>query len=218
VSKYNRLQKFKYGFDRVTDLTGQVSGKLTVLRRVERPEGSTDTSAHWLCKCTCGRERIVSRKKMRSGANIGCGCGRNAPIHGKAGSAEYKCWVDMLQRCLNHKNSSYANYGGRGIKVAESWFKFEDFYADMGDLPGPGYTIERVDVNGNYEPGNCIWLPKALQAHNKRNTVLTVDLVRNLRRAKKNGEKVRSWARRHGISETACYQASLKQSWAKIDV
>jgi hypothetical protein len=155
---------------------------------------------------------------MRSGANIGCGCGRNAPIHGKAGSAEYKCWVDMLQRCLNHKNSSYANYGGRGIKVAESWFKFEDFYADMGDLPGPGYTIERVDVNGNYEPGNCIWLPKALQAHNKRNTVLTVDLVRNLRRAKKNGEKVRSWARRHGISETACYQASLKQSWAKIDV
>lgn len=91
--------------------------------------------------------------------------------HGMHRSRTYSSWGSMKGRCFNQSDAKYKNYGGRGITVCERWMNFENFLADMGAAPAD-HTIERRDVNGNYEPGNCIWLPKAIQAQNKTTSVL----------------------------------------------
>ena len=86
----------------------------------------------------------------------------------------YGSWSAMRQRCLNPKHPSYKNYGGRGISICKRWMSFEAFYADLGDKLKT-YSLERVNVNGNYEPNNCKWIPMAQQAKNKRKTVFGKD-------------------------------------------
>lgn len=81
---------------------------------------------------------------------------------------EYKCWWNMLDRCSNPKNPVFRHYGGRGISVAVRWREFENFFADMGPRPGPGYSIERIDNDGNYTPSNCKWATKKEQVQNSR--------------------------------------------------
>ncbi len=110
-------------------------------------------------------------------------------IHGSR-SPEYRTWSGMLQRCKNKKYTKYHLYGGRGITVCERWHKFDNFLVDMGPRP-EGLTLDRIDNNGNYEPGNCRWATKKQQARNMRpNIVLTV-----------NGETklLVEWAEQKGI-------------------
>jgi len=82
-------------------------------------------------------------------------------------SKEYECWTSMIQRCTNPNKRGYKDYGGRGITVCEQWRSFEQFFADMGSCPR-GYSIERIDNDGNYEPPNCKWIPKNEQQKNRR--------------------------------------------------
>lgn len=92
-------------------------------------------------------------------------------------SPEYRVWMSMIQRCTNTKNRAYRHYGGRGISVAERWRNFENFLADMGPRPD-GFTIERLDVNVGYQPGNCTWVPSSAQSKNRRDSVsYTIDGV-----------------------------------------
>lgn len=94
--------------------------------------------------------------------------------HGMHKSREYQVWADMKTRCRNPRCRIYKHYGGRGISVCERWQKFENFYADMGPRPGPEYSLDRIDNDGNYEPGNCQWAVKSQQNSNKRtNTYVT---------------------------------------------
>jgi hypothetical protein len=88
-----------------------------------------------------------------------------------ARTSVYKIWGAMLRRCRTAKDTRYSQYGGRGIKVCERWQKFENFISDMGAFPGKGYSIERIDVNGDYEPSNCKWWPMARQGENTRKTI-----------------------------------------------
>lgn len=82
---------------------------------------------------------------------------------------EYYTWQSVKQRCTNCNATSYENYGGRGIKVCDRWFNsFANFLEDMGDAPTKNHSIERVNVNGDYEPNNCIWIPLAEQKFNRR--------------------------------------------------
>jgi len=89
------------------------------------------------------------------------------PSHGMFGTATYRAWNDMKKRCLNKTNKSYKYYGGRGITICERWLTFENFLADMGVRPA-GLSLDRIDNNGNYEPGNCRWTTHQQQMVNRR--------------------------------------------------
>lgn len=152
------------------DLTGQTYNFLTVLREVETRKGLR----FWECRCDCGTITVVQQGAIRSGNTKGCGCRVNAPKHGMSKTPTFSSWVNMKSRCLYEKAPNYAEYGGRGITVCDRWLEsFENFLADMGVAP-PKHSIERLDVNGNYDPSNCKWATKSEQNNNKRtNHVLT---------------------------------------------
>lgn len=160
------------------DMTGLRFGRLMVTG----PGGMRRNAAHWVCRCDCGVEKVVSGTHLRTGATKSCGCFRKErtaetrTTHGfaKAGRAcshIYGVWGKMVRRCTATGSKDFKHYGGRGITVCERWLVFENFLADMG-VPTEGMTLERKDVNGNYQPGNCCWATRAEQSNNTRRNVI----------------------------------------------
>ncbi len=147
------------------DLVGQRFGLLVVQYReqFDKPHPEHARSL-WHCACDCGRLALVTRAQFRDGKDD---CGK----HGVSvrHRREYTAWRNMLHRCTNPKNLKFRIYGARGIRVYEQWKSFRQFLSDMGPCP-PGYSIERADNDGIYEPNNCSWEPSSVQAHNTRRT------------------------------------------------
>jgi hypothetical protein len=104
--------------------------------------------------------------------------------HGKSDTRTYKSWEHMKGRCLNPRDKSYKDYGGRGILVCDDWLKFENFWRDMGERPS-GTTLERHNVNGNYEPSNCCWGTLSQQALNRRPRPRMADLTAEIEQLRK---------------------------------
>lgn len=155
------------------DLTGKSFGRLTVLYRTANHKKQTV----WRCKCDCGKTIDVQGGHLRAGKIISCGCyqrencKRKATRHGKWGTKLYYVWLAMRQRCNNSKSKDYPHYGARGISVTPKWDAFSAFeeWARSNGY-APGLTIERVNVNGNYCPENCTWIPRAEQMKNTTRT------------------------------------------------
>ena len=161
------------------DLTGQQFGRLTVLKRVEdhiTPNGSKKVV--YLCQCSCGAQKAVRSNSLLTGRTVSCGCYNvensrsRFTTHGLRKSKAYSTWCGIKTRCLNPNGTAYKNYGGRGIKICEEWAdSFITFYEYASKLPHAfedGYSIDRIDNSGNYEPGNIRFATPHEQSMNTR--------------------------------------------------
>lgn len=158
------------------ELTGKIFGKLTVLQFA----GMSDAyQSRWIVRCECGTEKIVIGHNLVRGYTRSCGCrqGGRSGLHGAVKQTHgqsnksplYTAWVNIRQRCYNPSNPDYRIYGGRGISVYAEWRdSYEAFQRDMGPTWQRGLTIDRINTNGNYEPGNCRWVPMSEQWKTRR--------------------------------------------------
>lgn len=192
------------------EMVGRKFARLTVIKEAGRNKHRRIT---WLCECECGREVVVLGSHLRNGNTKSCGCyhpDHKREPHGKCRTDEYIVWRGMKERCNNKNNSHYKDYGGRGIQVCDRWINsFSNFLSDMGKRPSSKHTLDRVDVNGNYEPSNCRWSTVEEQSSNKRNSVKIIHDGKEMtvpQIAKLTGISTgRLYRKAKKLQESACY-------------
>jgi hypothetical protein len=160
------------------DITGLRFGRLTVVGFDHlRGKGKR---AIWLCKCDCGKDRLVQGNHLRGGLSKSCGClakettskikrKHGHTVSGGNKTPEYKAWIAIKTRCYKVDGVDYKNYGARGIIVCDRWLNsFENFIEDMGLKPSEKHSVDRINNDGNYEPANCKWSTHSEQMKNRR--------------------------------------------------
>ena len=192
------------------DLKGQTFHRLTVVGFAgymkESPNSHpSKTAAYWFAECTCNKSILVLGSSLLAGQTSSCGCfkressaeycRRTKRKHGQVATKLYYVWTGLRTRCNNPRNTNFKYYGGRGITYAKEWESFENF-CDWALASGykDGLSIERIDVDGNYCPENCTWIPHSDQQKNKTNAVLIT----------KEGEthSVAEWSRITGLTDS----------------
>jgi hypothetical protein len=192
------------------DYIGKKYNRWTVLKY----EGTNHLKkSQFLCRCDCGKEKVVTLGNLKTGQSKSCGCLNDenrkgntwSKKHGMSFSREYRSWESMLARCECITNKEYPDWGGRGIKVCERWHDFNNFYADMGARP-KGTTLDRIDNNGDYEASNCRWATAKTQSNNRRsNTLITY---------KGRTQTLQQWADETGICSGTISQRIRKRGWS----
>ncbi len=195
---------------------GQRYTRLVVL--LEDIGRSASGLRRWLCQCDCGATHSVVGADLARGHTKSCGClgreynepgARGNPTHGLARdtacASEYKIWKGMRQRCSNPNTAEYRHYGERGIAICARWQDFENFLADMGPRPSPQHSIDRIDVDGDYEPGNCRW---ATPVEQNRNTRSNVNITYGGRT-----QTLAAWAEEIGVEYMTMYSRLRRANW-----
>jgi len=179
------------------NLEGRNFGRLHALSESD-PYQSPGGQVHrqWACTCECGTHINVRQSALIYGKTVSCGCWsrERGVTHGMSKTPVYSTWKSMMSRCYKERDIGWENYGGRGVRVCDVWHEFDRFVADMGQ-PGTGDSIDRVDVDGDYEIGNCRWADWETQANNRRTNVRV-----------SFGDKemtIAQWARKIGASPEA---------------
>lgn len=197
------------GCAQIKDLTGMRFGKLVAEKIVGK---SKSGSRKWLCKCDCGNETVVDQYHLSSGHTKSCGCINKELkyIHGLSRSRIYKIYKGMKTRCYHKECPEYSNYGGRGIKICDEWLDEEKGFLNFYNWSNKnGYseqlTIDRIDVNGNYEPSNCRWVNRKVQMNNTRRN----DFIEY------NGEvhTLSEWAELYGIGNKTLFTRIHRLGW-----
>ena len=184
----------------IRDLTGQRFNKLVV----EKYNRKTRTCHMWDCLCDCGKRKTIAHSSLIYGKTLSCGCVLSAVLekrntrHGLSGTHEYGIWKGIKTRCRNTHTKAFKDYGGRGITMCDEWSNsFDAFIESVGRCPDGFVSIDRIDNNRGYEPGNCRWsTPKEQCRNTRRNVILTV-----------NGESkcIAEWAEITGLPYSRIY-------------
>lgn len=195
-------------------VAGQKYGEVTALRELPRD----CPHVKWLCRCSCGKEVVKRAAQMRT-RYVSCGCwnkvwgreiGKKRTTHahtlGHTATPEYDAWLGMKYRCTNHSYEGWHNYGGRGIKVFEGWLNdFQAFYDHIGPRPSNKHSIDRINNDGNYEPGNVRWATLAEQQRNLRKNVwITI---------KGETKCLSDWAKQYGLQPIRITRRIKELGW-----
>ncbi|HXJ43182.1 MAG TPA: hypothetical protein VNH18_28135 [Bryobacteraceae bacterium] len=190
-----------------SDLSGQKFHRYTVIKRVRHSE----RKVFYLCRCDCGTERIVQKGNLVNGNSRSCGCLKREEsiarftTHHATGTPEHMAWLRMRQRCINPKTPDYPNYGGRGITCDPAFDDFAVFLKEIGLRPSPIHSLNRINNERGYEPGNVEWSTKIEQMNNtRRNIKFTY-----------GGETLplSTWARRMGLKRSTLSQRIYVLKW-----
>lgn len=194
----------------VSEVVGKKFGRLLVLR----VHGHTKSGNKlWWCRCECGTEKAVHHAPMIKGVVVSCGCynqQRKTTFGGlqKTYPREYKIWHGIVKRCTDPNNRKYKDYGARGIKVSEGWLGqvgFQNFIDHIGPCTDTTLSVDRINNEGHYEPGNVRWATDTTQSNNRRSShYLTFD---------GRTQSIRQWGKEVGINEQTLHER-LKRGWS----
>lgn len=190
---------------RTQDLTGKTFGRLTVIRLEEWRK----KLPYWRCRCSCGTETVVYRGHLARGHTTSCGCLHREVCtkHGKCEIPEYKIWEAIKQRCCNPNSQVWKYYGGRGIRLNKEWAEsFAAFFEHVGPRPPDKHTIERINVDGGYEPGNVCWAIRSEQQRNRRDSRRIEFQGKNL--------SIAEWSELTGIRIGTIWNRLTKLGWS----
>lgn len=178
------------------ELTGKRFGNITVIRRADNTK---DGKTQWLCRCDCGKEWVVQAGNLKRIKTCReCSFKKPYKKHGDYGTRLYNIYMGMRNRCENDNNANYSHYGGRGITVCSEWQNYNIFKEwALANGYDDTKSIERIDVDGNYEPDNCTWIEMREQCHNKRGSI----------KFTLNGktQDLALWAREYGVNYFTLY-------------
>lgn len=206
---------------RQADILGRKYARLTVIAHAPMIRGR----AAVVCRCECGNKVTIQARGVIHGNTRSCGCyaleisaknGRAGVTHGMSKTPTYRSWSAMIRRCESKNHPDFKHWGARGIKICQRWREsFEAFYADMGERPD-GMTLDRINVDGDYEPSNCRWATPVEQGYNQRGNKLNPDLVREIRKRYASGESGRSIAADVGMTKDALVRAARGRTWREV--
>ena len=188
------------------NLIGQKFERLTVVSLAGKDKCSHSL---WLCRCDCGNERIVEGSDLKRGRTKSCGClhrqlvAERSTTHGGCGTLEYTSWAQAKRRCTNPNAKNFHHYGGRGIKFL--FDDFEEFLSHIGPRPGKEYSLDRINNEGNYEPGNVRWATLKIQNRNTRSNRLITYRNKTL--------CVAGWAEKLGLNHDTI-RKRLRYGWS----
>ncbi|MET3998844.1 hypothetical protein [Marinobacterium sp. MBR-109] len=166
-----------------------------------------------LCSIHYSRmQRNGTTEKLKPRGNKRPGKDHNRFKHGMAGTSTYKSWLAMKKRCLNPDCKDYPNWGGRGITICNEWMDFNNFLRDMGEKP-KGMTLERVNNDDDYKPGNCIWASRTAQSRNRRYTKMSAEQAAELKADREAGMTYPVLSEKYGISISHAHRIASGDSW-----